>query len=196
MTTPSIDAKHTPAGAAASPHEDTADVNGTSIWGSTLFLDMLQATNRLNNALQRRVAEMLDSAELTLPQWLLLCHLRTAGAGTLTEAAVSLNRDSGGLSRAAHLLRERQLIHVTREARDRRSVQLSITPAGIALCERVDLRMSKGSAGTLNAAVGLQSLRTLWQLMDAVTTSLNGGERPSHNEPPATPGLDAARCAD
>lgn len=141
-------------------------VSRTSTRGSATLLDMLLAANRLNGALQRYVAEVLDSAELTLPQWLVLCHLRTASAGTLTEVAAALNRDTGGLSRAAHLLHARQLIDVAREARDRRSVQLSITPAGIALCALVDRRMSERPAGALGVVVDQQSLRTLWQLIE------------------------------
>jgi MarR family multiple antibiotic resistance transcriptional regulator len=101
--------------------------------------------------------------------------LRHAAAGTLTEVAAALSRDTGGLSRTAQLLRRRQLIEVTRGTQDRRSVQLSITPVGLALCESVDHRMRKRLVGTLSAALGPQSLQTLSQLMEGAATSLNNG---------------------
>ncbi|MFP4595005.1 MarR family transcriptional regulator [uncultured Ralstonia sp.] len=178
MTRLALDTKHPHAGAVVPPRKhpapDHAD-DGASMPGSTVLLDMLVAASRLNSALQRGMADLLDGAELNLLQWLMLCHLRHAAAGTLTEVAAALSRDTGGLSRTAQLLRRRQLIEVTRGTQDRRSVQLSITPVGLALCESVDHRMRKRLVGTLSAALGPQSLQTLSQLMEGAATSLNNG---------------------
>ena len=64
---------------------------------SAVLLDVLVSVNRLHSTLQQRVTEMLGSTGLSLSQWLLLCHLRHAAAGTLTEIAATLHRDIGGL---------------------------------------------------------------------------------------------------
>jgi len=140
---------------------------------NTLLLDLFVASTRFNSALQRAATALLDDAGLTVPQWLMLCHLRQATAGTLTEIATTLSRDIGGLSRAAHLLQKRQLIAITRGEEDRRSVGLSISAPGIALCESLDRRMAGGLVGTLHAAVGQPSLQALRQLLEGAAASLN-----------------------
>ena len=144
----------------------------TSMPDSAVLLDVLVSVNRLHSTLQQRVTEMLGSTGLSLSQWLLLCHLRHAAAGTLTEIAATLHRDIGGLSRAAHLLQLRRLISVTRGAEDRRSVRLSISAPGIALCESLDQQMTERLTSALIASMGLQSVHALRYLMEGAAASL------------------------
>ena len=167
MTAHTFDAKHAHAGTAASPRGKAAlnyvpPGQSNPMSGSAALLGVLVCASRLTDALQHGLARILDSAQLTVPQWLLLSHLENAAVSTLTEAATELNRDTGGLSRAAHLLQVRGLINISRDAKDRRSVQLSITEAGIALCKSLDPQMSEHLCAKAH-----QTMQALWQLTES-----------------------------
>jgi MarR family multiple antibiotic resistance transcriptional regulator len=141
--------------------------------GETALLIILLATSRLKRGLQQGTAEILDTAGLTISQWLILSHLCEAGAATLTEIATEIRHDAGALSRAAHLLQQRQLIAATRVRCDRRSFQLTICQSGRELWSSLGMKLSERLNRALGAALGRQEMQTLLQLMERAAASLD-----------------------
>jgi MarR family multiple antibiotic resistance transcriptional regulator len=136
------------------------------------LLGLLVATSHLKRALHHGAAEVLDADGLTISQWMILCHLRAAGAATLTEIAAALRLDAGALSRAANLLQQRQLLTATKIPDDRRSVRLSVSETGSALCRSLGMTLGERVSQTLDAALGEQAMRALLQLMDRAAAFL------------------------
>lgn len=140
--------------------------------------EVLVAISRLRRATQHGAIPVLRDAELTVAQWLILCHLRGAGGSTLTEVAAAIDHDAGALSRAVYLLRERALIVALKVPGDRRSVSLCISPSGEALCGSVDAQLGRQMADALDGGMAGAELRMLLHLMGKAVAALSGPARP------------------
>ncbi|AGW92775.1 MULTISPECIES: MarR family winged helix-turn-helix transcriptional regulator [Cupriavidus] len=138
---------------------------------------VLVATSRLRRATQHGAIPVLRDADLTVSQWLILCHLRGADGSTLTEIAAAIDHDAGALSRAVYLLRERELIVALKVPGDRRSVSLCISPSGEALCGKVDAQLRRQMADALDGGMAGPELRMLLHLMDKAVAALSGPAR-------------------
>jgi MarR family multiple antibiotic resistance transcriptional regulator len=136
--------------------------------------EVLVATSRLRRATQHGATQVLRDADLTVPQWLILCYLRGAGGSTLTETAAAIDHDAGALSRAVFLLRERELILALKVPGDRRSVSLCISRSGEVLCDKVDAHLRRQMADALNGEMAGPELRMLLHLMDKAVAALSG----------------------
>jgi len=77
-----------------------------------------------------RFVHVLAQAGMTLTQWVVLIQLRDGLARTAADIAHDLQHDSGALTRVIDQLERRGLVARRRSARDRRVVELALTPAG------------------------------------------------------------------
>jgi DNA-binding MarR family transcriptional regulator len=96
-----------------------------------LFYLMLQATRRR----EAGINESLRAAGLTLPKWRALAVIRRTGACAMSELAHLSSVDRTTLTRIVDQLVEDGLVERTVSSTDRRSVLLSLTPAGLKLGE-------------------------------------------------------------
>jgi len=163
-----------------SDRDESRHNDGSPLRGSTALHTTLLAASRLKRALQQGTAEILDSAELSVLQWLVLCHLRQTDGTTLTELATALRYDASALSRAVHPLQQRRLVIAMRTPWDRRVIQLSISQNGRTLCSALGTTLDERLNQTLEADLGPQAMQALLQLMEQATASLDslrpGGE--------------------
>jgi DNA-binding MarR family transcriptional regulator len=88
---------------------------------------------RARNLMTARVEAEFDRHEVTFVQWIVLMQLRDELASTSAELARDMCHDSGALTRVLDQLEQRGLIERRRNRADRRTVELSLTPAGLAM---------------------------------------------------------------
>ena len=100
------------------------------------FVTLLRASDRL----QRRVAELFKTEDLSATQYNVLRILRGAGAGGLScgEVAERMITRDPDITRLLDRLERRGLLVRTREAADRRVVRSRITNDGLAALARLD----------------------------------------------------------
>jgi DNA-binding MarR family transcriptional regulator len=85
---------------------------------------------RLYTLLLARFEGALARADFTLTQWIVLIQVRDGLARTASDIASDLGHDSGALTRVVDQLERRGYLRRNRSARDRRVVELQLTPAG------------------------------------------------------------------
>lgn len=68
--------------------------------------------------------------DFTLMQWIVLIYLRDGIASTASEIAREFEHDSGALTRLIDRLEQRGLLIRRRSERDRRVIELELTPKG------------------------------------------------------------------
>jgi DNA-binding MarR family transcriptional regulator len=85
---------------------------------------------RLYSILTARIEESFADHDFTLMQWSVLMHLRDGLARTASDLACAFQHDSGALTRVIDKLERRGLLRRHRSSRDRRVVELELTPAG------------------------------------------------------------------
>jgi DNA-binding MarR family transcriptional regulator len=83
----------------------------------------------LSNFVSHSFAERLAKQDISVAQWVVLRTLYDHGGITLNEAAGLVGVDKSSLSRMVERLVQKGLLHRS-EGEDRRSVGLSLTPAG------------------------------------------------------------------
>ncbi|MBN3789779.1 MarR family transcriptional regulator [Burkholderia sp. Ac-20353] len=98
------------------------------------FRMMLGVQLSINRVLNQR---MLTTLEIPLSQGSALVHLARGGTMSCQELARLLGCGTSRLSRLACELERRALVVRRRSSQDRRTLDLSLTPAGLALAERV-----------------------------------------------------------
>jgi len=147
--------------------------NGSPLRGSATLHTILVAASRLKRALQQGTAEILDTAELSFLQWLILCHLRQTDGATLAELATVIRYDASALSRAVRPLQQRRLVIAMKTPWNRRTIQLSISQPGRALCCALGTTLDERLNQTLEADLGPQEMQALLQLMERATASLD-----------------------
>jgi DNA-binding MarR family transcriptional regulator len=85
---------------------------------------------RLTSILTARIESAFAPHDFTLTQWSVLMHLRDGLASTASDLCAAFQHDSGALTRLLDQLEQRGLIVRRRSSRDRRVVELELTPAG------------------------------------------------------------------
>jgi DNA-binding MarR family transcriptional regulator len=90
----------------------------------------------LSNFVSASFAERLAQHDVSVAQWVVLRTLYDSGAVTLNRAAELIGVDKSSLSRMAERLVKKSWLHRV-AGRDRRSVALSLTPAGRALVPKL-----------------------------------------------------------
>lgn len=88
---------------------------------------------RLYTLLLARFEGALAQADFTLTQWIVLIQVRDGLARTASDIANDLGHDSGALTRVVDQLERRGYLQRKRSAKDRRVVELKLTPAGHAI---------------------------------------------------------------
>ena len=89
------------------------------------------------NKAKQHLKKPLNSANLTMSQWLVLKILYLKHATTPTAVAKSIDADPTTISRHLDSLEMRGLIERLHSADDRRITQLQITPEGILIAEKI-----------------------------------------------------------
>ena len=87
-------------------------------------------TKRVHALLMGRLELVLERTGSNFMQYVILEFLREGMAANPTEIALQLGRDSGSLTRVIDQLADRGLVERLRRDRDRRKVELQLTPAG------------------------------------------------------------------
>ena len=87
---------------------------------------------RARNLMTARVEAEFDRHEVTFVQWIVLMQLRDGLASTSAELSRDMCHDSGALTRVVDQLEQRGLIERRRSRADRRTVELTLTDAGLA----------------------------------------------------------------
>jgi DNA-binding MarR family transcriptional regulator len=100
-------------------------------------LETLQADNSVGYLVKRcgvlmtQVAERrFESLDISFTQWLVLIHVAQQEKISPTQLSAHLGHDMGALTRVVDQLERRGLARRERSRRDRRAVQIAITPAG------------------------------------------------------------------
>jgi DNA-binding MarR family transcriptional regulator len=138
--------------------------------------DTLQADNSVGYLVKRcgvlmtQVAERrFESLDISFTQWLVLIHVAQQERISPTQLSTHLGHDMGALTRVVDQLERRGLARRERSRRDRRAVQIAITPAGRrqarsakrVLVELLNRLIEPFSAGEVDTLVSLlQRLRT------------------------------------
>jgi len=92
---------------------------------------------RAKNTLSQGVEQEVSSLEMTYAQASCLMMLAKGEATTVTDLARNLNTDAGSVTRLLSRMEKRGLIARSRRDDDRRVVDLSITPEGHAMIEKL-----------------------------------------------------------
>jgi len=92
---------------------------------------------RLYTLLLARFEGALAQADFTLTQWIVLIQVRDGLARTASDIANDLGHDSGALTRVVDQLERRGYLQRNRSAKDRRVVELKLTPAGNAIIDEL-----------------------------------------------------------
>lgn len=136
---------------------------------SLAFLSIVQAAEEM----QRGVAELLKTRDLSLAQYNVLRILRGAGPEGATCGNVSDNlvRHDPDVTRLMDRLDKRGLIERARDTRDRRVVRTHLTKAGLALLAELDEPVDELHARQLGH-VGSKRLADLVALLDEARAKL------------------------
>jgi DNA-binding MarR family transcriptional regulator len=92
---------------------------------------------RLYTLLLARFEGALAQADFTLTQWIVLIQVHEGVARTASDIAHDVGHDTGALTRVVDQLEARGFLQRRRSARDRRQVELRLTPAGHAIVKRL-----------------------------------------------------------
>lgn len=100
-------------------------------------LATLDANNSVGYLLKRcgvlmsQVAEQqFEALSISFTQWMVLIHLAQQAHISATQLSTQLGHDMGALTRVVDALESRGLVRRGRSSRDRRAVEIAITPAG------------------------------------------------------------------
>ena len=125
------------------------------------FLDLLRTTDLLS----RGLISVLKAEDLSATQYNVLRILRGAPEGLpCGEIANRMITRDPDVTRLLDRLEKRSLISRCREAKDRRTVMVRITPAGLKLLARLDTPVQDGHRRQLGH-LGREQLKTLTELL-------------------------------
>ena len=138
------------------------------------------ARSSVGYLLKRAYLQLVDQIEpalegqgFTFTQWVILMHLRDGLALNARELCSQLRHDSGALTRVIDQLEARALVSRERSRKDRREVQLQLTPQG----RRTVEDMIPAVVERLNDALGdltSDELSVLTRLLTKLGASLEG----------------------
>jgi MarR family transcriptional regulator, organic hydroperoxide resistance regulator len=105
----------------------------------------------------------LRAASITLPMWRALAALRHGGSMRLGELAEMTSIEMSTLSRTVAAMNRKSLLSRTRSSSDARAVQVTLTPEGLALTERLIPAALRCEAAALDGFTGaeVELLRSL-----------------------------------
>ena len=125
------------------------------------FLDLLRTTDMLS----RGLINVLKAEDLSATQYNVLRILRGAPEGLpCGEIANRMITRDPDVTRLLDRLEKRSLISRCRETKDRRTVMVRITPAGLKLLARLDTPVQDGHRRQLGH-LGREQLKTLTELL-------------------------------
>lgn len=131
--------------------------------------DLGKLTARLLREIVRRETPILESAGLTMWDYVILGSLLGGEASTQRELAVASGRDKTRLISNLDGLEERGLVTRTPDPADRRNKVVALTPSGrtlVATCRRHIRQMEDDLLAGLPAADRAALVRALLQLAD------------------------------
>ncbi|MGB7740701.1 MAG: MarR family winged helix-turn-helix transcriptional regulator [Steroidobacteraceae bacterium] len=156
---------------------------------------------RLYTLLLTRFEGALAQADFTLTQWIVLIQVRDGLARTASDIANDLGHDSGALTRVVDQLERRGYLQRNRSEKDRRVVELKLTPAGDAIInELLPLVVDQTNAALapLSKSEFVQLRSYLVRLLDhaqesnAVPAEEAAGKRPTRKAKAARTGRKPA----
>lgn len=127
---------------------------------------------RTADLLRRALTLVVEPHGITLQQYNVLRILRGAGAEGLPtlEIASRMIEHAPGVTRLLDRLQAKGMVRRQRSADDRRQIRCWITPAGLALLERLEHAMQDG-ARTFMAPLAPSDLATFVGLMDTLRSA-------------------------
>lgn len=136
---------------------------------STAYLSIVQAAEEI----QRGMAELLKTRDLSLAQYNVLRILRGAGSDGATCSSVGNNliQHDPDVTRLIDRLEKRGLVERERDTKDRRVVRGRITKAGVALLAELDDPVDELHARQLGH-IGSKRLADLVALLDEARAKL------------------------
>jgi DNA-binding MarR family transcriptional regulator len=134
---------------------------------------------RLYTLLLARFEGALAQADFTLTQWIVLIQLRDGIARTASDLASDLDHDSGAITRVLDQLERRGFLQRRRSSRDRRVVELKLTPAGKAIAEELlplVVDQTNAALAPLSKSEFVQLHGYLVRLLDHAQTAATGSK--------------------
>ena len=143
---------------------------------SLAFLSIVQAAEEL----QRGMAELLKTSDLSLAQYNVLRILRGAGpeGATCSSVSGSLIRHDPDVTRLMDRLDKRGLIERARDTKDRRVVRTRLTKAGVTLLAELDDPVDDLHVRQLGH-VGSKRLADLVAVLDEARAKFPCGRKPA-----------------
>lgn len=126
---------------------------------------------RASNLMTSKVEAAFANHEITFSQWLILMQLRDGLNNTAAEICRDIGHDSGALTRAIDQLELQSLLNRRRSCKDRRVVELSLTPKGRQVVDSlVPLVVDRLNCAT--AAFSPAEMATLVSLLTSLVTQI------------------------
>jgi DNA-binding MarR family transcriptional regulator len=164
-----------------------------------------KAQNSVGYLIKRAQSMMLDVLDdlfakhgFSYIQYVILSWLRDGIAVNPKDICVRFRHDSGALTRVIDQLEERGLLERVRRDRDRRKVELQLTPAGLATVESlIPLVVDKLNLALadFSSAEVQELLRLLVKLNTRLEATVDAKARGDAGPGDAAPGVIAARGA-
>jgi DNA-binding MarR family transcriptional regulator len=136
---------------------------------SSRVRDATDAILRTADTLRRRLTAALDSQDVTLQQYNVLRILRNAGSEPVPtlEIGAQLIEHSPGITRLLDRLDEKGLVRRSRDAEDRRIVQVWLTESGGVLLASLDAQMDAIDAASFDG-FDSDDLDALLEMLEAI----------------------------
>lgn len=128
---------------------------------------------RLRSALDRFVDDEMAEHDLTGVQWGPLLMLHHGMGTTAAELARIADVDTGAMTRMLDRLEAKGLLRRTPCAKDRRVVQLQLTPAGAKLCREIPFGLSR-AMNRLLTGFSRDEFRTIDTLLRKMLSNVDG----------------------
>jgi MarR family transcriptional regulator, organic hydroperoxide resistance regulator len=142
---------------------------------------------RTADLLRRALTHLVEPHGITLQQYNVLRILRGAAAEGLPtlEIAGRMIEQAPGVTRLLDRLQAKTLVRRQRSADDRRQIRCWITPAGLALLDRLESAMQDGGRAFM-APLSAADVTTFVRLLDALRAGTSPAPRPSTDVLPGT----------
>lgn len=127
--------------------------------------------NRAGVAVASAFTQELKDCRLTLPMWRVLAALWGTGEQTLSGLSEVISVEVSTLSRQVSTLVERELVYRQQSGVNWRSVNISLTPTGRTLVERILPSVTRHEAAALDG-ISPADVRRLKTLLNKIYTNL------------------------
>lgn len=131
---------------------------------------LLRSSSKL---MTQHVEALFADEEVSFVQWVILMNLRDKLATTAAELCQGICHDSGALTRVLEQLEKRGLIQKKRSQKDRRTVELKLTPAGQKAIQLVLPRIVGFLNNLLDDDFTKDEIDTLVNLLSRLKTKLS-----------------------